>query len=73
MWHRDGKALPTNSWKYRTELYEENLDTDTLSLRIRNLDRSDYGHYTCKASNILGEDEKRMELYGKHDVFRHIV
>lgn len=70
LWLRGEEPIPRNSNKYRTELYQENLDTDTLSLRIRDIQITDFGVYTCKASNILGEDEKQMVLYGKLSVIR---
>ncbi|KAH3841643.1 hypothetical protein DPMN_115116 [Dreissena polymorpha] len=44
---------------------DQNPDQKTLSLRISNLRPADYGRYTCRASNFLGEDRKIMSLYGK--------
>ncbi|KAK3606002.1 hypothetical protein CHS0354_025034 [Potamilus streckersoni] len=54
---------PSNSWKYRTELYKENDHTVALYLRIINLEEADYGLYTCEASNRLGRDSRDMFLY----------
>ena len=36
----------------------------TLSLRILNVGREDFGNYTCKATNSYGSSEKTMLLYG---------
>jgi len=35
------------------------------SLRIHDIDHSDYGEYKCVASNPLGVDQQVMYLYGK--------
>lgn len=64
IWTREGVQI-TNSFKYRVEIYAEEDHTIILSLRIRDLDYRDFGDYTCKASNRLGQDEERMNLYGK--------
>jgi len=39
------------------------------SLRIHNIDHSDYGEYKCVASNPLGIDQQVMYLYGTSSVF----
>ncbi|XP_046350508.1 lachesin-like isoform X3 [Haliotis rufescens] len=62
IWTREGVQI-TNSFKYRVEIYAEEDHTIILSLRIRDLDYRDFGDYTCKASNRLGQDEERMNLY----------
>lgn len=36
-----------------------------LSLRIMFIDKSDYGVYSCEASNKLGKDSDKMALFGK--------
>lgn len=63
-WEREGKRIE-NSWKYRSEAYNEDEHTITLSLRIRSVDKSDFGEYTCVALNHLGSDSETMVLYGK--------
>ena len=39
------------------------------SLRIHNIDHSDYGEYKCVASNPLGIDQQVMYLYGTYVLF----
>ncbi|XP_060062805.1 lachesin-like [Ylistrum balloti] len=61
-WKRNGVEI-TNNYKYRVEVYEEDKNTITISLRIREIDEHDYGTYTCKASNSLGTDMEEMFLH----------
>ncbi|XP_041351056.1 limbic system-associated membrane protein-like [Gigantopelta aegis] len=62
VWKRNDMEIH-KSIKYRVEIYEEGDNTITLSLRVRNLDETDFGKYTCTASNILGSDEESMIVY----------
>ncbi|ESP04521.1 hypothetical protein LOTGIDRAFT_170764 [Lottia gigantea] len=62
VWQFRGREL-SNSWKYRIEVFEEEMYTKTLSLRIVQLDERDYGVYMCVASNNLGKTTDTMELY----------
>ncbi|XP_025112039.1 limbic system-associated membrane protein-like isoform X2 [Pomacea canaliculata] len=63
MWKFRGQPI-TNSDKYGVTLYQEPSTTIvTLSLFIRNLEQSDFGKYSCIASNSLGETSKKMTLY----------
>jgi len=39
------------------------------SLRIHDIDNSDYGEYKCVASNPLGTDQQVMYLYGMSSSF----
>nr|XP_022332448.1 limbic system-associated membrane protein-like [Crassostrea virginica] len=48
---------------YRTEMYQDDKLRVTLSLRILNVGREDFGNYTCKATNSYGSSEKTMLLY----------
>ncbi|XP_067681936.1 limbic system-associated membrane protein-like [Haliotis asinina] len=61
-WSWKGQEIQ-NSAKHRIELYNDADNTITLSLRIRVLDKEDFGEYTCSASNILGGDSESMVLY----------
>ncbi|XP_052283254.1 lachesin-like isoform X2 [Dreissena polymorpha] len=66
VWERDGVMLASDSsGKYKVEMFDsdQNPDQKTLSLRISNLQPADYGRYTCRASNFLGEDREIMSLY----------
>jgi len=54
--------------RHRIDAYESADDDDhtlTLSLRIRIFDDSDYGRYTCFASNRFGQTEESMMLFGQ--------
>ncbi|XP_029635580.1 opioid-binding protein/cell adhesion molecule homolog [Octopus sinensis] len=61
-WEKNSNRIE-NSWKYRAEAYNEDEHTITLSLRIRAVEISDFGEYTCVASNHLGSDQEKMILY----------
>ncbi|GAB1606111.1 opioid-binding protein/cell adhesion molecule homolog, partial [Argonauta hians] len=61
-WERNGRVLK-KSRKYRIEPYDESGNSYTLSIRILDLDESDFGEYTCVASNVLGKDQESMILY----------
>ena len=64
VWKRAGKEI-INSWKYGVNVYEDDMYTKILSLRIGNIDEDDYGKYKCFASNSFGSDAEDMLLYGK--------
>lgn len=49
---------------FRIDIYDEQKNSLTLSLRIFDIQESDFGTYTCVASNTLGEDTEAMILYG---------
>lgn len=40
------------------------VDGDKHSLLIRNVQRSDFGIYTCRASNDLGQGDMHIQLSG---------
>ncbi|BFY98117.1 hypothetical protein BsWGS_01157 [Bradybaena similaris] len=63
MWKKGDHKIQTSTLKYRVEVYDEDKDKLTLSLRVFNIQDSDFGVYTCEASNTLGEDEESMYLY----------
>lgn len=62
VWRKNGTELQTG-WKYRVDAYSDDDYTITLSLRIRQISKEDYGVYTCVASNRLGKDDETMILY----------
>ncbi|XP_071078981.1 limbic system-associated membrane protein-like isoform X2 [Haliotis cracherodii] len=62
VWMRKGSVI-SNGGKYRVEIYHEGEHTMTLSLRIRNLEETDFGSYTCMSSNSVGKDAENMILY----------
>jgi Immunoglobulin I-set domain len=62
-WEKDGRRI-SSSAKHRIEAYDDGEHTIVLSLRIHDIDQSDYGEYKCVASNPLGQDQQVMYLYG---------
>lgn len=40
------------------------VDGDKHALLIRNVQRSDFGIYTCRASNDLGQGDMQIQLSG---------
>ncbi|GAB1606028.1 lachesin-like, partial, partial [Argonauta hians] len=62
VWMRKGQELFNNE-KYSIEVFNEGGHTITLSLRITQIMASDFGEYTCLASNHLGRDKESMSLY----------
>ena len=66
-WEKDGRRI-TSSAKHRIEAYDEGDHSLVLSLRIHDIDQSDYGEYRCVASNTLGTDHETMYLYGIRSV-----
>lgn len=40
-------------------------DTTYSVLHVSTVESSQYGTYVCKATNKLGSDEKKVELFGK--------
>ena len=64
-WSTHGQEVSSTTSKYIPHIYEEGSHQMELSLNILNLDREDFGNYTCHASNTLGKDSESMLLYGK--------
>jgi len=62
-WQKDGRRVASSS-KYRVDAYDEEDKTVVLSLRIHDIEPTDYGQYTCVAANALGQDQESMYLYG---------
>ncbi|XP_071110184.1 lachesin-like [Haliotis cracherodii] len=62
-WKRNGLEI-NNDDKFMTEAYAD-LENRivTLSLRIKEIEKEDFGSYTCEGSNYLGSDEEEMILY----------
>lgn len=63
-WEKDGRRITSTS-KYKIDAYDEIDNTLILSLRISEVDLTDYGEYKCVASNPLGRDDEAMYLYGQ--------
>lgn len=63
-WRKGKKKMVTEYGKYRSDVYRDSPHARTLNLQIRNLQKEDFGNYTCEASNQLGGDSEIMVLYG---------
>jgi neuronal growth regulator 1 len=63
VWKKDGKKID-NTGKFGITIYEDDRYTRTLSLRIGNLNKGDFGKYECYAENRHGNDVEEMTLYG---------
>lgn len=68
-WKRNGTTLQYKLFKYRRDIYETKGSTEkTLALTIIDLEKHDFGLYTCEATNQLGSDSESMVLYGKRAI-----
>ncbi|RUS77940.1 hypothetical protein EGW08_014286 [Elysia chlorotica] len=65
-WQKDGQKIITSRPKYRMDVYIEGDNRLTLSLRVFDINETDYGPYTCIAANKIGEDAETMFLYNYH-------
>ncbi|KAK3604504.1 hypothetical protein CHS0354_001186 [Potamilus streckersoni] len=61
-WTKNDLPLPDEKWKYGTTMFDGDDDMITLQLRITLLEKSDFGFYTCEASNIMGKSQVTMDL-----------
>lgn len=64
-WKMHGKPVGEgveNRWKYRSEIYKEDQFTVIIYLMIINLEKHDFGTYTCEASNALGTDSETIVI-----------
>ncbi|XP_043244949.1 opioid-binding protein/cell adhesion molecule-like isoform X1 [Amphibalanus amphitrite] len=58
IWQRNGHDLPISS------RYETAVSSRYFSLRIRDVKDEDFGNYTCRAKNQLGQNENHITLTG---------
>ena len=61
-WEKSGRELQTEMGRYEVTVFEDRTNEFVLSLNIKNLRESDYGVYTCVASNSLGRATQMMTL-----------
>jgi neuronal growth regulator 1 len=64
-WTKNGIPIQ-NDEKFKIDLYEDYKNIVTLSLKISDIQDSDYGAYRCEAQNELGRDFQDTYLYGKN-------
>lgn len=71
--------MKINQKTVAVQVYNEDENTLTLSLRIQSLTEEDYGEYECVSQNLMGRDSERMELYGEcfclsgHSIREHFI
>ncbi|XP_048734566.2 limbic system-associated membrane protein-like isoform X2 [Ostrea edulis] len=62
-WRKGHDVFTANNYhRITSEIYEKDIHTTVLHLRIQNLTWSDFGEYICEASNVLGKDLESMQL-----------
>lgn len=61
-WTRDGITIQ-NSDKFKIDIYEDYKNTMTLSMKISDIQKPDFGVYRCEAQNEFGRDFKDFFLY----------
>ncbi|XP_050035352.1 lachesin isoform X2 [Dermacentor andersoni] len=62
VWLKDGYQLNDNQY-YQISIFSTADEFTDSTLRIIAIEKKQYGNYTCKALNKLGNDEKIIELY----------
>ncbi|OWF54123.1 Protein amalgam [Mizuhopecten yessoensis] len=62
VWRYNGVDIEERTWKYEPFVYQREENKILLSLEIRDLSPSDFGVYTCFASNVLGSANKTTLL-----------
>ncbi|KAK3593822.1 hypothetical protein CHS0354_014369 [Potamilus streckersoni] len=80
VWKKNGTEIPTSLYKFWTEIYDDDDNHQkTLTLTVIDIQKEDFGYYTCEASNSLGFDSETMLLYeyvavsSKHEDENRIV
>jgi echinoid protein len=58
-WFFRGKILDNYSDRYNTNSSEQGDDIHVGTLSIRNTKENDYGDYTCRAFNSVGDDDEK--------------
>ena len=61
-WEKAGRELQTEKERYEVTVYDDGPNKLVLNLDIKNLRDSDFGIYTCDASNALGQAKDAMTL-----------
>lgn len=61
-WYRDNILLNNNQHYQISHFAHDDEYTDTI-LRVITIEKKQYSNYSCKAINILGEAEGKVELF----------
>ncbi|KAK3096999.1 hypothetical protein FSP39_005499 [Pinctada imbricata] len=62
VWIFNDKVITSEKERRRLDVYTESDNFITLSIRLLNLTKEDFGEYRCFAKNELGQDEEFMYL-----------
>ncbi|KAL3866970.1 hypothetical protein ACJMK2_044213 [Sinanodonta woodiana] len=80
VWKKNGTEIPSSRYRFWTEIFDEDdVRQKTLTLNVIDIQKEDFGYYTCEASNALGSDSETMLLYeyvavsSKHEDENRIV
>lgn len=61
-WFKDGQLL-TDNQHYEISIFATSEEFSDTSLKVRRIEKKQYGEYQCKATNKLGSDFKSIELF----------
>lgn len=61
-WLKDGVVL-TDNQHYEISIFATSEEFSDTSLKVRRIEKKQYGQYVCRASNKLGSDSKEIELF----------
>lgn len=61
-WFKDGFPL-TDNQHYETSIYATSEEFSDTTIRVKRIEKKQYGNYSCKATNKLGSDYKIIELF----------
>jgi len=61
-WTKDGEALNDNQ-HYQISIFATSNEFTDTTLRVKRIEKKQYGYYRCKAVNKLGEREENIELF----------
>jgi len=61
-WFKDGVLL-TDNQHYEISIFATSEEFSDTSLKVKRIEKKQYGDYLCKATNKLGSDFKRIELF----------
>lgn len=69
VWRYNEVDIEERTWKYEPFVFRRDERTILLSLEIRGLSASDFGVYTCFASNVIGSANKTKILEGNNSSY----
>ena len=68
-WHRtDNQSLSNHTKKFRSHHGYDGASAQT-SLHVKDIERADFGNYTCFAESMAGQSQASIELRGNETVF----